>query len=244
MKSRMLLVATCLMALVVLAPNANAQFGTIQQGPLLACPGYSPTLAVDKTNGALYTCTDGGLKSPGYLIGAVQSVTATAITDTNFNTLTGGGVKIAGNAANIAGKSLHVVARGIYTTAAASLLNVQIALCQVSGCASGTVVQPAGCVVTTTNQANVLTAGQWQLDCELIAVATGTSATFMAHANAAVSLGAATSAALSTFADTATAVSAAVNLTVDEFVHPQFKFSTSNAGNTATLNQLIVELRN
>lgn len=179
-------------------------------------------------------------------IGVFQGVTATAITDTNFNVLTGPAISVAAgtNGVNLANKALRIKFSGVYTNAAASLLNVDVALCTVSGCATGTVVAPAGCVVTSTNQANTLTAGQFEGECILITATTGAAGTLMAKSSAAFNLGATTAAVLSRFGDTATAVSAAVDLTVAEFIHPRFKYSTSNAGNTATLQALVVEVIN
>jgi hypothetical protein len=174
-----------------------------------------------------------------------QGTTATSITTGNFTPLTGPTTqKIpAGTAgANLAGKTVVVRYGGVYTTGAASLLNTEVSLCTVAGCGSGTVVSPVGCVVTTTNQANVLANGQFDATCTFIVATTGAAATLMAKSTAAVNLGAATSAVLSVFGDLATALSAAVDLTVDEFVQPQFKFTTSNAGNAATLQYMTISI--
>jgi hypothetical protein len=66
----------------------------------------------------------------------------------------------------------------------------------------------------------------------------------MAKSHGWFNLGATTASAMSSFMDTATAVSAAVDLTQDEYVVPQFKFTTSNAGNAATLQQMTIEQLN
>lgn len=161
-----------------------------------------------------------------------ETATATAAPD----------IPLLANSLGIPGKRVHIHADGVYTTAAASLLNVQLMLCQISGCGSGTIVTPAGCTVTTTNQANVLAAGQWNLDCSLIATPTvGASGTFWAKSMACVQLGAATTAALSCFADVVVAASAAVDETKNQFANIAFKFTTSNAGNTATLQSYSVD---
>lgn len=177
------------------------------------------------------------------LIGVYQGTTSTGITTGNFTALTGPTTqKIAAASANTANKVVTVRYGGVYTNAAASLLNTEVSLCTVAGCGSGTVLSPAGCVVTTTNQANNLTNGQFNATCTFIVASTGASGTLMAKSQGAFNLGSATSAVLSAFGDTATAVSAAVDLTVDEFVQPQFKFTTGNAGNSATLQYMTVEI--
>jgi hypothetical protein len=169
------------------------------------------------------------------------------ITDTAFHALIAAAsdIKIPANSIAAAGKHIHVHFEGVYTNAAASLLNAEVMLCQVSGCATGTVVAPAGCAVVTTNQANNLTNGQFYGDCDLISTSTlGASGTFMAKSLVGANLGAATSAVTSLFQDTATAVSAAVDETKDQFVNPAFKFTTSNAGNSAIVHLVTVDLSN
>lgn len=164
-----------------------------------------------------------------------ETASATASTD----------IPLLASTLGIPGKRVRIHASGVYTNAAASLLNGEVMLCQVPGCGSGTIVAPAGCAIVTTNQANDLTNGQFTLDCALTATPTvGSSGTFWAKGVFAANLGAATTAALSPFADTSTAASAAVNETVNEFVNIGFKFSTSNAGNSVTLQDLAVEVLN
>jgi len=175
--------------------------------------------------------------------GTYQGTTAVAITTTSYTALIAAAsdVPLQANTLGVPGKHTHIRASGVYTNGAASLLNAEVMLCTVSGCATGTVVAPAGCAITTTNQANDLTNGQFTLDCILIASSTvGASGTFMAKGTVGANLGSATSAVLSIFADTATAVSAAVDETNIEYVNIGFKFSTSNAGNSATLQELTV----
>lgn len=152
-------------------------------------------------------------------------------------------IPLLANSLGVQGKRVHIHADGVYTTGAASLLNVEAMLCQVPGCGSGTIVLPAGCVVTTTNQANVLANGQWNFDCTLTMTATvGASGTAWAKSMACVQLGAAATAALSCFADTATAASAAFDETKTQFVNVGFKFTSSNAANTATLQSMAVDV--
>lgn len=177
--------------------------------------------------------------------GAYEGTTSVGITDTNFHALIAAAsdVPIPAKLINTAGKAIRIRADGVYTTAAASLLNAEVMLCQVSGCATGTVVAPAGCAIVTTNQANNLSNGQFTLDCTLTASATvGASGTLMAKGKVCAVLGAATSAVLSCFADTATDVSAAVDETKIEYVNLGFKFSTSNAGDAAVLHDMTVEV--
>jgi hypothetical protein len=189
---------------------------------------------VFKSNGTPLTQVTG-------VIGVYQGTTATSITTGNFTPLTGPTTqKIAAGTANLANKVVTVKYGGVYTTGAASLLNTEVSLCTVAGCGSGTVVSPTGCVLTTTNQANVLSNGQWDATCIFIVATTGAAGTGMAKSTGVVELGATTAIALSAFADLATALSAAVDLTVDEFVQPQFKFTTSNAGNSTTLQYMII----
>jgi hypothetical protein len=181
-----------------------------------------------------------------YSLGNYQGTTSVPITDANFHALIAASsdVPIPANLLNIANvKKVRIHASGTYVNAAASLLNVRADLCTVSGCATGTDFAAAGCAVVTTNQANNLTNGQWTIDCTLTTTSTvGSSGTLMAKSTVCANLGAATSAVLSCFADTATAVSAAVDETVAEFVNISFKFTTSNAGNSAICNEMDVKI--
>lgn len=172
-----------------------------------------------------------------FSLGAYQGTTSVPITDTAFHALIAAGsdLQIPANLLNIAnGRKIKFHSSGTYVNAAASLLNARADLCTVSGCGSGTDFAAAGCSVTTTNQANNLSNGQWSLDCSFTSTSTvGATGTLMAKALVCANLGAATSAAQSCFQDTATAVSAAVDETVPQFINVSFKFSTSNAGNSA-----------
>ena len=204
-----------------------------------------------------HLATYNGISSPSQIgalvqtFGTYQGTTSVGITDTAFHALIaassdiqlpGGSTGGTSGTLSKAGKRLRLHADGVYTNAAASLLNVEVMVCSVSGCGSGTVVAPAGCAITTTNQANNLTNGQFALDCTFTTATTGASGTVMAKGTLCANLGAATSAALSCFADTATAASAAIDLTIPEFINIGFKFSTSNAGNSATLQDYAVEV--
>lgn len=174
-----------------------------------------------------------------YSFGAFQGTTSVPITDTAFHALIAASSdpSIPANVSNINPRKIACHGDGVYTNAAASLLNVDLQVCTVSGCGSGTVVSPAGGAVTSTNQANNLTNGQWTLDVSLTSTSTlGSSGTFMVKSTACFNLGTTTAAVLSCFADTATAVSAAIDETVQEFLNPAFKFSTSNAGNSAIVH--------
>jgi hypothetical protein len=180
-------------------------------------------------------------------LGAYQGTTSVPITDTAFHALIAAASdpSIPANLANINPRKIRIHGSGVYTNAAASVLNVDIQLCTVSGCATGTVVSPAGCAVTTTNQANNLTNGQFTIDCTLTTTSTlGSAGTFMAKSTVCANLGATTAVVLSCFEDTAVAVSAAVDETVQEFVNPAFKFTTSNAGNSAIILEFDVKVDN
>lgn len=234
-----------LLLAVVVAVPASAQNGyaAIWNGGTPPTAGCVPfTKALDVTNGREYVCKQGVWSGASWTT-TFQGTTATSITDGAFNKLTGPALKIPAGVANQLGAHITVVYKGVYTTAAASLLNVEINLCQVLGCASGTTLAPAGCVVISTNQANVLANGQFEATCEMVVSAVGSSGTVMAKSKANFNLGATTAAVSSEFQDTATAVSAAVDLTVDEFVHPHFKFTTLNAGNAATLQSMTLTIR-
>lgn len=207
------------------------------------------------TGGAANALVGEYFNTAGYTNGTNNKVMALCTAST-ATTLTLQGATIAETAASTAspdipllasslgipGKRVHIHADGVYNAAAASLLNAQVMLCQVSGCGSGTIVTPAGCTVTTTNQANVLANGQFTLDCTLTATPTvGASGTFWAKSMGCAQLGTAATAALSCFADTSVAASAAVDETKNQFVNIGFKFTTGNAGNTATLQSYEVD---
>jgi hypothetical protein len=232
--------------------------GTIGQdtttGDLYGCgdnhvfSGGGPATTQTYTHKTIDTATN-TFKSNGSTVGSVsgvigtyQGTTATPITTGNFTVLAGPAISLSAGTANVAGKTVVIEGYGVYTTGAASLLNIEISLCTVSGCGSGTVLSPAGCLVTSTNQANVLANGQFRFRCLMTTATTGATGTVMAKSIDDFQLGSATTAALSEFGDTATAVSAAVDLTVAEFVTPQFKFTSSNAGNSATLLNMTVLL--
>jgi hypothetical protein len=179
-------------------------------------------------------------------LGQASAQSPVGITDNTFHALIAANsdVQIPANFTNINPRKLEIHASGHYTNAAASVLNGEVMLCQVSGCATGTVVAPAGCTVTSTNQANNLTAGQWWIDCTLTTTATlGSSGTFTAKSGLCVNLGATTAVGCTDFLDTsAGAASAAVDQTVAEFVNIGWKFTTANAGNSATLDEMHVQV--
>jgi hypothetical protein len=180
-------------------------------------------------------------------LGAYQGTTSVGITDTSFHALIAAAsdITLPANLANVNPRKIRCHGDGVYTNAAASLLNVDLQICTVSGCGSGTVVSPAGCAVVTTNQANNLTNGQWSLDCTLTTTTTlGSSGTFMAKSTVCANLGTTTAAVSSCFQDTATAVSAAVDETSTEFFNPAFKFSSSNAGNSAIVHDFDCKVDN
>lgn len=242
MKNRILGIVAALALLAV--PAAAQGFGQVSLAPLNGANcNYAPTTAIDASTGVLYGCGNDHVYSDGHTLGTFQGVTSTAITTGNFTVLTGPTtIKIPAGKANFAGKTVRVKYRGVYTTGAASLLNTELSFCTIAGCASGTVVSPVGCVVISTNQANVLANGQFDGECMFTVAATGTSGTVMAKSSVSFQLGAATSAALSQFEDLATAVSTAIDLTVDEYLTLQFKFTTSNAGNAATAQIVSAEI--
>lgn len=178
-------------------------------------------------------------------LGSYQGTTSVPITDTAFHALVAAAsdIPIPANLTSVAGRKIRIHGSGVYTTGAASLLNAEVMLCTVSGCGSGTVVAPAGCAITSTNQANVLANGQFWIDCTLTSTSTlGASGTYMAKGQLCINLGNATSVGCTDFLDTATAVSAAVDETVQEFVNIAFKFSTGNAGNAAVLHEFDVKV--
>jgi hypothetical protein len=175
-----------------------------------------------------------------------QGTTAVSITTTSFTSLGYNGCVIAGGAANYLGKTIYVEGSGVYTNGAASVLNIEVSFCTVSGCGSGTVLSPAGFVATSTSQSNTLTNGQFNFDGYITISATGNASNGagMAEIQGCFNLGSTTGAVVSCFQDTATAVSSTFDLTVNEYLTPQFKFSTSNAGNSATLQQFSAQFMN
>ena len=198
-----------------------------------------------KGTGLFYNAAFGSLSDLIGGLGAYQGVTSVGITDTNFHALIAAAsdILVPANAIQSAGRRIHVHGDGVYTNGAASLLNVELIICQTSGCATGTTVAPAGCAVVTTNQANNVTNGQFDIDCSLVSTSTtGASGTFMAKSKVCAQLGAAVTAASSCFNDQATAVSAAVSETVAEYLNIAFKFSTSNAGNSAILHSASADI--
>lgn len=242
MKKSFATILSIVLLAAAFALPASAQFAVVQNGPITQNVN-GPSLGVDAQTGQVSFC-NGPCVAGDILLGAFQGGASTGITTANFTVLTGPSIPILNPELNVLNKHIRVKGRGRYTTAAASLLNTDIALCTVSGCGSGTVFSPAGCVVTSTNQANVLANGQFKFECELTVSAIGATGTVMAKASSSFQLGAAATAALSEFQDTATAVSATFDLTLKYFIHPRFKFTTSNAGNSAQLDQLTIEQLN
>jgi hypothetical protein len=224
-------------AIVIVPPTPQVveqTCSTTKASNVITCPDSTLHNLMVSGNGSGFLEVSRGL-------GVYQGTTSVGITDTAFHALVAAAsdIKIPANTLNVAGRTCKAHASGVYTNAAASLLNARIDLCTVSGCASGTDFAAAGCAVVTTNQANNLTNGQWSIDCDFTTTSTvGASGTLMAKALMGANLGAATTAVQSFFQDTATAVSAAVDETVDEFVNVSFKFSTSNAGNSAIAHEL------
>lgn len=242
MKKRIGTMFAVLAMAVAFALPASAQFVVVQKGPITANVS-GPGIGVDTQTGQLYYC-NGPCIGGDATIGVYQGTTATSITTGNFTSLTGPNLKISNGEANVLLKHFRIRGRGVYTTGAASVVNFQVLICQTSNACAGTTVAPAGCVVVGTNQANVISNAQFSFECEFTTSATGSSGTLMAKSTAGFNLGATTAVAMTYFQDTATAVSAAVDLTQDEYIVPQFKFTTSNASNAATLQQMTIEQLN
>lgn len=241
MKSRLSFALPILLAVAFALP-ASAQFAVVQKGPITATVS-GPAWGVDTATGQTYFC-NGPCVAGDLTLSVFQGGASTPITTGNFTALTGPSTAIQQGEFNVLNRKFRIRGRGRYTTAAASLLNTDIALCTVLGCGSGTVFSPAGCVVTSTNQANVLANGQFKYECEFTVSAIGATGTVMAKATSSFQLGTATSGAMSEFQDTATAVSATFDLTLAYFVQPRFKFTTSNAGNAAQVDEQTIEQLN
>lgn len=216
-----------------------------------AVGGRSATYTLAWTGGSLIIPLYGsglaqGLSGTVSPIGNYIGTTAVNITTTSYTYL-GGPILVPANSANYQNRRIRVHGSGLFTLAATSVLNVEISFCQVSGCASGTVVTPAGAVFTTASDANTASNQQWGID-ETFTTSgldSGSGGTFMAKGTACINVsGTAAANASSCFQDVSTAVSAAIVLTANEYIQVAFKFSTSNSGNYATLSDLSVEFVN
>jgi hypothetical protein len=190
-------------------------------------------------NGSSYATA--GPSTP--LLCSYEGTTSVPITTGSTDTAIGPSCLIPAGYANQANKTLVVKGFGNYTTGASSALALKVALCTVSGCGSGTVVKPTGCVITSGAQTNAIT-GQFDFECDLVTAATGASGTLMAKSADDFQIGASNAAGLTRYGDAATAVSAAVNLTTAEYVQVFFSFSASNGSDAAVLNLLTVNAAN
>lgn len=223
-------------------------FGSFIQIPMVAvgsnagqCPsspgGSALLICGDSATGLLRTNFNGGTYNitgiDGVICTPLQGTSSVGITTNAFTTLGSTACKIPANTAAV-NKEYTFEVNGVYTNAAASLLEGSWLICQTSGACGGTTVRPAGCDVASTNQANNLTNGQFNSKCRLTIAAVGATGNAIAKSVFCANLGAATSAVLSCFQDTSTAVSANFDTTQDEFVVFQWKFQTGNAGNSAT----------
>ena len=175
----------------------------------------------------------------------VQAVeSATNVTTTNLTAI-GSGITLAAGAINTANKVLKIHMEGIYTNTVASTIQAEVAFCTVSGCGSGTVVEPAGCNVTSENQANTLTNGGFTMDCTLVTSTTGNAGTLIASGTFCPDLGTAVAKPLSCYKDASVAATAPIDLTVQEFLQPRIKFATNtNTNDTATVQTFTAEIIN
>ena len=253
----MFVVVTLIILMAVIALWAQlpgqAFYGAFIQMPMIASGTSAGQCPTNGAGGVLMICGDSatGLMKTQFAGGTINTTglygvicaplqSTTAVPDTTSNFTSGGTLTCkmpAGTAA--VNKVYHLHAEGVYTNAAASLLEGRWAICTASGACGGTVV--GVCDVPSTNQANNLTNGQWTDDCELTIAATGATGNAIAKSRFEANLGAATTAVLSRFQDTSTAVSSNFDTTQDEFLVFQWKFQTANAGNAFTVQAERVE---
>lgn len=162
-------------------------------------------------------------------------------TDQNMMTLT-----LAAGCLNSVGRTMRVYTVGVYSTAAASssAQTLEVKLCTVSGCGSGTVIDL--CDITTSTLGAITVANNtWKLECMATTQTGGASAVFERSGTLTMDLLVGNAAADSIFLDpNATAVTSAIDSTASLFLQISGAFSAASASNTMTERQLVVEMLN
>lgn len=170
---------------------------------------------------------------------APVTVTANTTADQNLMTYT-----IPANVFNLVNRNLHVFVAGLYTTPAASVatLNLKAKLCTVSGCGSGTVISP--CSFTSTANPGTVTNNPLRFTCDITTQTAGATASFEAHGEMAIDLGAAATSAASVFGDTNTTTVGTIDTTAQLFLQITGAFSVASASNSLSQRQLTVQVTN
>jgi len=199
-------------------------------------------------SGQLYGAIAGaaGIRMPngGFLMGVLTNTAAyTAITGAGCGAATecffaiGADGKITAGAINAANHALEIEVAGVYGSNATDTLALNIKLCQVSGCGSGTVVQVA---TTGTVTMSAATAQGWSARVRCNVFTSGASGTLDCQGSpGALFFSALTTAILD---DIVNAGTSTVNTTVDEFVSVSATWSSTNAANTITLRNFSVKI--
>ena len=138
--------------------------------------------------------------------------------------------KIPAGALNVAKHRIEVELAGVYGANATDTLIVNVKLCQVSGCASGTVITLAATGTVTMSAA---TAQGWSLRIGCNLFTAGASGTIDCQGIP----GALFFSALTTVIvdDVMNSATSTINTTVDEFISASAQWSSTNAANTITL---------
>jgi len=146
--------------------------------------------------------------------------------------------KLPAGAINAARHRLEIILRGVYSVAGATdTITLNVKLCQVSGCASGTVVV-LGATGAVIPGAAVTTQG-WEskVDCNVFTA--GASGTLDCQG---LSLFALTGLTALQADDMVNAAALTVNTTVDEFISASATWNNATAGNTITLRNFGVKV--
>ena len=200
------------------------------------------------TNGVLYGAIAGasGIRMPngGFLMGVLTNTAAyTPITGAGCGAATecffaiAADGKIPAGAINAANHALEIELAGVYGANATDTLALNLKLCTVSGCGSGTVVQVA---TTGTVTMSAATAQGWSARVRCNVFTSGASGTLDCQGvPGAQFFSALTTAIVDDIVNTGTST---VNTTVDEFLSVSATWSSTNAANTITLRNFGVKI--
>jgi hypothetical protein len=215
-------------------PTHNHAATDINSGTLPAA--QMPALTGDVTTSAGAVATTIGasaVTSSKHALGAAGGqANATVVTATNPSAVANlMAFTITGGALNTTNKTILVKGSGSYTTASAQTptLKLDVVLCTVSGCGSGTVIT-LGTFTSAATTASVT--NTWHLECLVGTAATGATGTLESQCESSIQLGATGGVLTPERRTTAnTAASSGIDLTGTVYLTFRATLSSSNASN-------------
>jgi hypothetical protein len=221
-----------ILALLVLATSADAK--------IYRADGVYLNDTQTLTNKTLASPTITGVTTlpTGFLYAICANTAASsAVTGTASETVFSVTCKIPAGSINAAGHSIEVTARGAFTIINTDTLTIKIKACQVSGCASGTVVTLGATGLI--NPAAAVTTQGWEAKVDCNVFTSGAPGTTDCQGFAFVSLTGLTALQADDLVNTGTLTP---DWSVDEYISVTWTFSSNSGTDSTTLRNFRVKI--